>query len=132
VVKFNRDEAFLRTRRIDMVREKPDWLVRLISIVEAHIAQHPEASLRKLSKASGLGDNFLSQLKSEKWKEPQFSSVVAICDTLNLSIIYLVTGAEMTQNQERVLQHLARLSEEQQKAYLALLESLQPSGGRIQ
>jgi hypothetical protein len=115
-----------------MSNERPDWLVRLINSVEAYIAQHPGASLRNISKASGLGDNFLSQLKADDWKEPKFGNVVAVCRTLNVSITYVVTGAEMTQNQERVLQHLSQLSEEQQRSFLTLLESFQPAGERIQ
>jgi len=114
-----------------MANERPDWLVRLINSVEAYKAQHG-SSFRSISKASGLGDNFLSQLNAKDWKEPQFGSVVAICRTINVSITYIVTGAEMSPKQELLLQHLSRLSEEQQQSVLTFLESFQPSGGRIQ
>jgi transcriptional regulator with XRE-family HTH domain len=114
-----------------MANDRPEWLVRLINAVEAYIQRHG-SSLRSISKASGLGDNFLSQLRADGWKEPQFSSVVAICKTINVSIIYIVTGAQMTPEEELFLQRLKRLSVDQQKSILTLLESFPPADERIQ
>jgi hypothetical protein len=115
-----------------MGNEKPDWLVRLISAAEAYIAQHG-SSLRAVSKAAGLNGNFLTQLKAdEDWREPLFGNVVMLCRAINVSITYIVTGAEMTQGAEVFLSQLARLSEDQQKSVLALLESFLPDAGHTQ
>lgn len=114
-----------------MANERPDWLVRLISAVDAYIAQHG-SSLSSVSKAAGLHRNFLTQLKADDWSEPQFGNVVALCRAINVSITYVVTGAELSQNGEVFVSHLARLSEDQQRSVLALLESFPPSGGRTQ
>lgn len=113
-----------------MGNEKPDWLVRLISATEAYIARHG-SSLRAVSKAAGLHANFLTQLRAdEDWREPLFGNVVALCRAINVSITYVVTGAEMTQDEEMILSQLARLSEDQQRSVLALLESFLPDAGR--
>jgi lambda repressor-like predicted transcriptional regulator len=114
-----------------MGKERPDWLVRLIDAAEAYIARHG-SSLSSVSVKAGLHRNFLTQLMADDWREPQFGNVVKICRSIGVSITYIVTGAEMTQEQEVLLSHLARISPEQQRSVLALLESFPPSNAHIQ
>jgi hypothetical protein len=88
--------------------------------------------MRSVSMAAGLHDNFITQLRAKNWREPMFGNVVALCRAIDVSITYVVTGAEMTQSAEMFLSQLARLSEDQQRSVLALLESFPPGDERIQ
>lgn len=103
-------------------RQKPKWLYRLLG--EIYLSPR---SLRETSNLAGFGVNYLSQLSSENFKEPSFSRVVVLCDVLDVSITYIVTGAEMTHIFEELARHLAPLPREQQESFLALLRTLSPS-----
>lgn len=103
-------------------RDKPKWLYRLLG--EIYLSPR---SLRETSNLAGFGVNYLSQLSSENFKEPSFSRVVVLCDVLDVSITYIVTGAEMTRLFEELAQCLSPLPQEQQESFLALLRTLSPS-----
>lgn len=103
-----------------MARERPEWLVRLIDEIDKR-----SASYRQISINADLGPNFVTQLMDEKkWKEPLFSNVTKLCDTLGISITYIVTGVHMTQREEEILRLLAKLDDQRQEHLLALIRPL--------
>jgi transcriptional regulator with XRE-family HTH domain len=114
-----------------MPRERPAWLVRLVDEIKRRKATDGDA-YRQIAMSTGLGVNYVSQLTQENWREPSFGRVVKLCRALNLSITYLVTGADMTAQEEQILAHLRRL-DDQQRTYLeGLLESLLRDRGPTQ
>lgn len=110
-----------------MKKVRPAWLSRLTTEILKY-EDGTGASYRQMGLKAGLGPNYISQLlNDEKWKEPLFSNVVKICHQVDVSITYIVTGAEMTRMHEEVLTLMAQLPEAQQKSFLAFLRTLSAS-----
>lgn len=100
------------------------WLNRLVAEIEKRHADGTGVSLRKISTEAGLGPNFVSQLMADNWKEPSFGRVVKLCDYMDISVTYIVTGAEMSHMQEQMLSQLAAMPEHQQRSVVGLLRTL--------
>lgn len=108
-------------------RKRPAWLTRLIGEIE-----RSKRSMRSISLDAGLGENYIQQMIGVEGKDPGFDSVAKICDTLNISITYLVTGAQMSHFEEEVLFLLASLDDRSKNSLLVFLRSLVPTGGPSQ
>lgn len=108
-------------------RKRPAWLVRLIREIE-----RSKRSMRSISLDAGLGENYIQQMIGVEGKDPGFDSVAKICSTLNTSITYLVTGAQMSHFEEEVLFLLANLDDKSKNSLLAFLRSLVPTDGPSQ
>jgi transcriptional regulator with XRE-family HTH domain len=118
--------------RESMERERPIWLSRLVAEIEKCQDGGKGTAYRQISISAGLGPNYVSQLLGENWKTPSFDNVVRLCEALNISITYLVTGAEMTRFDEDLLRQLELLDDHTKKYLLGLLASLQRDGAPTQ
>lgn len=119
---------FVRTKKYQM-RYKwgmklDSWYTRLLAVIEAD-----GRSLREISIAAGLGQNFISQMirKGDKYPGPAVESVRRICEALNVSAAYIFTGSKMTPEVEELVRLFSRCSEEQKTSLIQMLRSLQPS-----
>lgn len=118
-----------------MERERPIWLVRLTDEIRKRTEDGAtnKLSYRQLCEDASVGENYVTQLMSEKnWKEPLFSNVVKLCDALHVSITYIVTGVNMTQREEEVLRQWGRLDAPQQEQLLGLVQTLLRGNGPSQ
>lgn len=77
---------------------------------------------RAVSRAAGLNDAYVWELFN-KGKEPGIGPLQAICDVLGVSVSFILEGIELTPESERLLRSFARMTPEQQIAFLAYLES---------
>lgn len=82
------------------------WLDRLRDAVKAD-----GRSLRDVSLSAGLGPNYLSELLG-KDKEPGINKLERLCRELNVSLAYVLTGLQVTPEDEEKLALLAELPEE--------------------
>lgn len=94
-----------------------EWRQRLISAIE----EDPR-SPRAISIDAGLGPNFLGQMMA-RGTSPSTSAVVALCETLGISLTYLFTGAEMSPEDEELLRLSGNLPEDRRKLLLAMARS---------
>lgn len=76
-------------------------------------------SMRAVSMAAGLGDNYLHSILGEG-KEPSIDRLLKIADTLNISLAWLLYGIEIGPQEERLLRLYAKLPETQRRAILDL------------
>lgn len=96
-----------------------DWLGRIGGAIE-----RDGRSKRAISKAAGLGVNFVTELlKGEK--TPGIDSIARLCAELNVSLPWVLTGVDMTPDAVEMLSILSRLSSDQQSAILELARQLQ-------
>jgi hypothetical protein len=93
------------------------WRHRLIAAIEAD-----PRTPRAISLDAGLGPNFVGQM-IERGTSPSTNAVVALAQTLGLSLTYLFTGAEMTPEDEELLRLSGNLPEDRRKLLLAMARS---------
>lgn len=80
-------------------------------------------SERSLSIAIGRADGYVHGIL-KAGKEPGIDSFAALARELNVSLPWLLFGAEMSGNTERLLEVYAALSPSQQADFLRLAENL--------
>lgn len=80
-------------------------------------------SYSAISQAAGLGRNFISQMLKNH-KAPSIDNFAAICRTLQVSTIYVWTGAPVTLETENLLERWTELEPDHQAAVLALMAAL--------
>ena len=78
-------------------------------------------SLRAISKASGLAETALWEMLNTE-KEPGIGKLLAICEELKVSTSYILEGIERSPETERLMKAFARMSKDQQEAFLDFLE----------
>lgn len=93
-----------------MVNE--EWFQRLIAVIDAD-----ERKDNAISKAAGLGRNFVSQMRNDG-KAPGVSALVKLCDVLGVTTTYILDGIEIDPGQRELLMMLDRLSDNQKQALL--------------
>lgn len=77
-------------------------------------------SYREISRAAGLSYNYVSQVFTDR-KSPSIDNFIAICRTLGVSPIHIITGAEVTPETEALLEAWAQVPSYRRKALLSLI-----------
>lgn len=95
-----------------------EWRDRLLQCIE-----EDGRSGRKIGRLAGVGGNYVRQMVTEG-KQPSFDIVVRLCEVLDVSITYVVTGAKMSRYEEEVLAILTKMDDRQRQALRAFLETL--------
>jgi len=95
------------------------WRDRLLAAIAAS-----EESDRSLCRRAVVGSSFISDLKNMA-KEPSATNVLKLAKALNLSVVYLFTGTEMSPDLEEVLKVYANLPPNRRAALVALLREEQ-------
>lgn len=110
-------------------QEIPGWFVRLRSeIKRRHDLDRKKNSYRNMSLSANLGENYINQLmKSQGRKNPQIAELIKLCDYLDLSLVYVLTGVEMSQREEQFHKMWADLDDETQQQLMHVLRRLSPS-----
>ena len=98
-----------------------EWKARLYDAID-----RDERSARCIRQAAGLGPNYVGQMRP-KGKSPGAEAVVQLCATLDVSLVYVFTGAHMTRAEEEVLTLFSAASDSQKDSLLSLLRSFQPA-----
>jgi transcriptional regulator with XRE-family HTH domain len=93
------------------------WKQRLRAAIEAS-----GKSGRAISIAAGVNERFLAQLFTEG-KEPRIGKFMQICEALNVSPGYILTGVDIDPDGERLLRLWSQASPEQREAFLVLLRA---------
>lgn len=104
------------------------WYNRLLVAVEKD-----GRSKRDLSKAAGRGVNFVQQL-FRNGKEPGADKLASLLDALGPeAALYVMTGLEMSAEDQAFLKLLSTYDRDQKKAVRALIEAalLREAGGSI-
>lgn len=94
-----------------------DWRARLQEAID-----RDGRSLRRICIDAGMKPDFLSQLM-RNGKDPLVGNFLKICDSLNVSPAYILTGARMDTEGEKLLRLWAKASEAQRQAFLILLDA---------
>lgn len=79
-------------------------------------------SYREVSVAAGLGVNFVSEMLSSG-KDPGASKLSKLCTTLGLSLTYVLTGVEMSAEDEEFLQLVSDLPDQERAHLLGMLRA---------
>lgn len=95
-----------------------EWRTRLIQAVDAD-----GRSDRAISEASGLGVNFVNELRRGE-KEPGVNKVLKLAGTLHLSLGYVFNGSEISARDEADLKLFLSLSPDSRQAILDLARQL--------
>lgn len=93
------------------------WRTRLLEAIE----KDPR-SPRAISLDAGLGPNYLDQMM-RRGTAPSTPAVVALCETLKISITYLFTGVEMSREDEELLSISGRLPHDRKALLLQMARS---------
>lgn len=83
-------------------------------------------SNRALGKKAGVGTSFVSDLKNLE-KNPSADNVLKLARALDLSVVWLFTGVEMTPELEEVLAIYAALPRSGRSALMSVLRELRAS-----
>jgi transcriptional regulator with XRE-family HTH domain len=83
-------------------------------------------SYRAISKAAGAGPNYLSEVLADG-KVPGIDKFQKICAELNVSAAYVLTGSEVSREDEEMLAALGSLTPEQRSTFRALVRQLKAS-----
>lgn len=94
--------------------QEPDWLTRFRAAVE-----RDGRSLSKISRSAGLGQNYLQQMFAEG-KEPQITTLLALCKELNVSVVYILFGAEIDSGADELIGIYSELNKAERKALVDL------------
>lgn len=94
------------------------WKARLIAAVEGATADK-KRSMRDICREAGVGPNYLSQLMTDPDRAPRLDEFFRLTEALGVSAIQILTGVEMSQLDEQILQVVAPMSEEAKKGLLA-------------
>jgi len=100
------------------------WLTRLETAIKAD-GRAPRA----ISLAAKLGPNYLSEMLT-KGKVPGIDKLIRLCDELNVSTTYILTGTQVSPESEEMLALLAVLNNEQQSTLLAVARQLKEAAQR--
>ena len=84
---------------------------------------------RAISLAAKLGPNYLSEMLT-KGKVPGIDKLIRLCDELNVSTTYILTGTQVSPESEEMLALLAVLNNEQQSTLLAVARQLKEAAQR--
>jgi len=109
-------------------KKLPDWFVRLSGEIERRVMLDDKIySYRNISLGAGLGPNYVEQLlKSQGRKNPQISEFTKLCEYLNLSLVYVLTGVEMSHRDEEFNSIWARLDPDAQEHVMNVLRRISP------
>jgi hypothetical protein len=80
-----------------------EWRKRLRDAIEAQ----PGVSQRSVSLASGNGPGYVHSILAEG-KDPTISKLIAVCDAVPVSIIYILHGHDVTPEDAEILDLLHR------------------------
>ncbi len=94
-----------------------NWKKRLVEAIDAD-----SRSDRAISKAAGLGVNFVNELKNTD-KDPSVNKVLRLAKELNLSVAQVFLGYELTSDDEYLLSVLRTIPNEQKAALLTALQA---------
>lgn len=107
------------------------WHGRLIEAINAYQAEQRRLgkrdSDRDLSKAAGLGPNYVGQIRSSA-ANVGVETMLKLCKQLDVSVTYIMTGARLTREEEDVVKMFSRVPPEAKAHFLGVLRSLQPGG----
>ena len=92
-----------------------DWRARLSAAIEADARSYRDLSLK-----AGLGENYVVQMK-RSGKTPTIDKFLALCSTLGVSPVYILTGAYLDRDAEELLGLWAKAQPAQRDALLKLL-----------
>mgnify|MGYP001760061663 CR=1 FL=1 len=94
-----------------------NWKKRLVEAIDAD-----SRPARAISKAAGLGVNFVNELKNTD-KDPSVNKVLRLAKELNLSVAQVFLGYELTSDDEYLLSVLRTIPNEQKAALLTALQA---------
>lgn len=94
-----------------------DWRGRLQAEIDKR-----GISYRRLSLDAGLGEAYVSELY-RLGKDPTIGSLTKIAETLNVSVAYLMTGADVSREGEEFLAILAELPDAEREALRRLIQA---------
>lgn len=94
------------------------WLDRLLSEVEKS-----ELSDRQISVLSGIDPSYINKFK-KKPKDLGTETLLKICKTLEVSPIYIITGANITPAHEELLKSFSNLNDEQQTIIIQFMSTI--------
>lgn len=93
------------------------WRDRIIKAIDAD-----PRSDRAISLATGLGENFVNQLRNTD-KEPRLDHVLKVIDALDVSVSEIILGVELTREDEDFVRLVKSLTDDERAIYLTALKS---------
>lgn len=103
--------------------EDSKWRDRLMKALDADGRADSAISL-----AAGLGRNYIQQMR-QRGTTPNVDQLSKLCETLHVSLVYVLTGLDLDAEGERFISLAAKRTPEEQRHLLELLRLLpqQPS-----
>jgi transcriptional regulator with XRE-family HTH domain len=98
------------------------WLERLRAAIKAD-----GRSMRAVSQSAGLGANYLSEVLN-KGKEPGVEKLAKVCEALNVSLTYIITGVQLDRESEEYLLTLSELPASERQSLIDLSRALRKNG----
>ena len=103
------------------------WIERLLRAIESD-----PRSMRRVALDAGLSVNFVSQFKSGDRVSTTVGNLLKLCETLTVSPIYILTGAQLSPELDRLIEVWGKADKDQRSALLTLLERFSaPTGGPL-
>lgn len=109
-----------KTHERYFVRMDDEWFKRLVAEIDAH----PD-SRRAISLRAGFSDTYLHQMITYE-KHPSVSRFIAICDAIGKDPVEVLTGIKSSPELAKAVQMFGAMPQDQRKALLAMLETVQP------
>jgi transcriptional regulator with XRE-family HTH domain len=118
---MQKDSDSLRERRGKRIKmPERTWRDRLRFAIK-----RDKRSMRAISIAAGQSESYVWEMLNRD-KEPTIGPLQKVCSVLGVTLTYITEGYEITPESERILRAVARMTQEQQIAFLAYIESQKP------
>jgi transcriptional regulator with XRE-family HTH domain len=101
----------------DIAAMNQEWRNRLASFLEDR-----KLSKREVSLAAGMGPGYIHSILKEG-KDPGVESLIKVCDTLGITLSWLLYGFDIGPEDERLLQQIQNADPQSKEALLTLLRS---------
>lgn len=100
------------------MNQNTEWLTRLLSAIDAS-----ELSDREISKRAGIDLSYINKFR-KKPVDPGVIKFLRICDALEVSPVFILSGIKITRTQEDLLKTFSKLNNEQQTSIIQFMSSI--------
>lgn len=105
------------------------WFDRLKAQIKK--AQDDGRSLRAISMSAGLNGHYLTHM-FRKDTPPTVENFFSICEALGKDPVEILTGVKSDAETAKAVRMFAAMAPDQRRAFLAMLETVQPGNGEAQ
>lgn len=100
-----------------------EWRKRLEEAVQKHINEH-QGSKRSISLKANLDASYVHNMIGGKLTDPTIPRLIAVCEVINVSPSYIISGIEMTREDEELIRYFSELDADGRRIILDMARKI--------